>query len=76
VAVATWQSWVRDVPELALIYGVTALPMGIALIQRRGTWRHFVRWPFLAALAALLGAFVWMFIRARMLAANPHLTKP
>lgn len=31
----TWQSWVRNVPELILVSGVTAIPMGVALVQRR-----------------------------------------
>jgi len=70
--VATWQSVAPHIPEFALIYGATALPMGIALVQRRASVRHYVHWPFLAIFVAAVGVFLWWLIRARMLAISPH----
>lgn len=67
-----WQSLDRQIPELVLVYGATALPMGVALIQRQARLAHFLRWPLIALLAAVIGAFAWWFIRLRILSISPH----
>jgi type IV secretory pathway TraG/TraD family ATPase VirD4 len=69
---ATGQSLPPQVAELLLVYGATALPMGLALIQRRARAGLYLRWPLVALLAASAGVILWWSIRSRVLAANPH----
>jgi type IV secretory pathway TraG/TraD family ATPase VirD4 len=70
--VATWQSLTPHIPELVLVYGATALPMGIALVQRRASAGQYLRWPFLALFTAAIGAVLWWLIRTRLLAMSPY----
>jgi type IV secretory pathway TraG/TraD family ATPase VirD4 len=75
VAVATEETFARRLPEFLLAYGVTAIPMAIALIQRGASWRTYIRWPIASLFAALVSAFAWWFIRSRLLTANPNLNQ-
>ena len=37
--------------------------MAVALIQRRASWRTFLRWPLVAAIAMGVGIVLWPLIR-------------
>lgn len=67
---ATWIA--PHISELVLVYGATALPMGIALMQRRASAGQYFRWPFVALFAAAIGVVLWWLIRTRLLAMSPH----
>jgi len=70
--VATGQSLSPQVVDLLVVYGATAAPMGLALIQQRARAPLFFRWPIVALLATAAGVILWWLIRSRILAANPH----
>ena len=64
---ATWHALSPQVRELVTVYAAAAVPMGIALVLRRASWRTFLRWPILAAVVMLVGVFLWWFIRAQLI---------
>ena len=69
----TWHTLSPQLREAVMAYAAIAVPMGIALVQRRASWRAFLRWPILAAVLVPVGGVLWALIRNDLIPlATPH----